>query len=424
MKTNKVTLNNRASNKRIAVVGGGVIGVCCSLFLQQQGFHVTIFDKHGLAEGCSKGNAGHFATEQVFPLADKALLKHLPRMMLDPLGPISIRLGYVLRILPWFMRFMGNMRSNKFFAHTEALKALNKVAIECYLPLIERAGIQHLFVKNGSLLTFESTDKKGVVDMYQAYLQQGINLQILNREQIVELEPNISSNVIWALYFKDVAHTSDPYLFVQGLAKLFLSQGGEFYQREVRSISHQDDGVRLLTQQEAFHFDKVVIAAGAWSKSLIAPLGYRLPLDTERGYHLMLKQPNSLFRPVASAERKFIMTPMLGGLRLAGTVEFAGLEAPLNQKRAYMLYPQAAEILDVVPEIATQDSCWMGCRPSLPDSLPVIGQAPFHQHIFFALGHHHLGLTQGAVTGQLVAQLVAGKATLMDVSPFCISRFS
>ena len=172
-------------------------------------------------------------------------------------------------------------------------------------------------------------------------------------------------------------------------------------------------------------FDKAVIAAGAWSKRLLTPLGYKLPLDTERGYHLMLQNHPTMSRPVASFERKMIMTPMAGGLRLAGTVEFAGLYAKSNMQRALMLGSHAENLLqDLHCGDVSEKQCWMGMRPSLPDSLPVIGQAPRHQHIYLALGHQHLGLTQAAITGNLIAQIIQQQPTSIDVAPFCISRFN
>lgn len=411
-------------NQEVAVIGGGIVGICTGLFLQQKGYQVTIMDRDGIAQGCSKGNAGHFATEQIFPFADVSLLTQLPKMLLDPSGPISIKFSYFAHALPWFLRFLMNMRRSKFSAHTNALKSLNEQAITSYLPLLKQAGIEHLMINKGSLLTFEKDNRQQVVDAFKAYEQHGIKLQILNRGQVRQIEPNISQTVCWALYFKDVAHTPDPNLFCQGLATLFLSQGGKFEQREVLSLRHRKHDVSVVAERYCETYKKVIIAAGAWSKNLIAPLGYRLPLDTERGYHLMLTKPNPIERPVASAERKFIMTPMLDGLRLAGTVEFAGLHAPANKNRAFMLYPQARKLLSTLPKLTSSDSSWMGCRPSMPDSLPVIGQAPNHRNLFFALGHHHLGLTQGAITGKLIAQLLSGVEPSIDLSPFCISRFN
>ena len=205
-----------------------------------------------------------------------------------------------------------------------------------------------------------------------------------------------------------------------------------FQQSAVTELTQAETGVTVLTDLGSLTVDHCVVACGAWSKELLKGLSYHLPIEAERGYSLSLpinEQESALLsRPVASAERRFIITPMANTLRLAGTVEYAGLKARPNYKRAEMLKANAAFILKTLPEQETEQKseqeAWMGCRPSLPDSLPVICQAPNHDKIFFALGHQHLGLTQGAITGKLIGQLVTKKKTEIDVSPFCISRFN
>jgi D-hydroxyproline dehydrogenase len=413
------------SEQTVGVVGAGIVGICCALYLQREGYKVELIDPKGIAQQCSKGNAGHFATEQVFPLADKSLLPQLPKMLLDPTGPFKIRPAYLLKALPWFCRFVLNMRLSKFTSHKTALKQLNGAALAAYQPLLEAAGMQDLLIKQGSLLTFESTKRQDVQRQYEAFKAEGIKLQWLDGEQTRALEPGLSKHVTSSFYFEDVAHSVDPEQFCQRLASHFLSQGGIFLEQEVVSLHPHVSGVNVLFQNQCRSYAKVVVATGAWSKTLLAPLSYKLPLDTERGYHLMLPNLGTLSRPVASAERKFIMTPMQSGLRLAGTVEFAGLDAPMDNRRADILLKQARHLLpDSDLNTDEPPKRWMGCRPSLPDSLPVLGQAPRHKHLYFAFGHQHLGLTQGAITGKLLAQQLAGKPTNIDLSPFCISRFN
>lgn len=423
--TPEQTKAQQNDNATICVVGAGIVGVCTALYLQKEGFKVTIMDGSGVAQGCSKGNAGHFATEQVFPLADKSVLFQLPKMLLDPIGPFSVRLSYLLKALPWFTRFLLNMRAKKVSQHTRALKSLNRLAMDAYKPLIEESNLSHFISKKGSLLTFESDNIHIVEKQYMMFKGQGINLELLNKQQLKQLEPNLSNNINYALHFKDVAHSCDPELLCRELHHHFLTSGGEFVKANVTEIQHDKTNILIHAGNQQLAYDKVVIATGAWSKSLLKPLGYYAPLEAERGYHLMLTRHNVITRPVASADRKFIITPMNKGLRLAGTVEFAGLNTKMNKKRAHALLPHAKKIL---PELA-QSQCketdmWMGCRPSLPDSLPVIGNAPKHQHIYFAFGHQHLGLTQGAITGKLIAEQLTNQTPSVDLAPFCISRFN
>ncbi|MBL4909225.1 MAG: FAD-binding oxidoreductase [Alteromonadaceae bacterium] len=428
-----------SKKKSIAVVGAGIVGINCALALQSQGFNVTLLDQQGIGEGCSKNNAGHFATEQVFPLADARLLWQLPKLLLDPLGAIALSPRYLPQALPWFIQFFNNMRSKYQQKNTLALKALNKNAISYYLPLLQQAKAEHLLTTQGSLLVFETTNLTVVKKSHQHYQQAGVAVKLLNSEQVHQLEPNLHKNINYALYFTEVAHTVSPYKLSLALAQLAQDKGMVFKQFTLKNITHTANKVLLNDGQQALTFDKLILATGAWSKKLCKQLGYNLPIEAERGYSLSLTTQNNdnnkssgnenialLSRPVASTERKFIITPMDNELRLSGTVEYAGLYAKANYKRATMLYKNAQFILDKLPtdkHIAKQDK-WMGCRPSLPDSLPVICQAPQQDNIFFALGHQHLGLTQGAITGKLISQLIMKQPTDIDIKAFCISRFN
>lgn len=422
------------------VIGAGIVGVCCAINLQKAGYQVTLIDRKGVAQGCSKGNAGHFATEQVFPLAQSGLLTQLPGMLFKSDGPVSIHLPYLPKALPWFARFLLNMLPRRYRHNTQALKSLNAQAIPAFERLLCDARLEHFLVKNGSLLTFENTKRAEIEKLLQDFRQQGVAVKLLLKDQAKSLEPGLSDKVSSALYFIDVAHTQDPEQLCTSLFSYFTALGGKFVKATIHALRNINNTAKtgVFEKQQSFQhqvevrtsdgylqFDQAIVAAGAWSKRLLSPLGYKVPLDTERGYHMMLDDYPQMSRPVASFERKMIMTPMNAGLRLAGTVEFAGLEANSNMKRAEILGIHGCELLqDLKINERADKKCWMGMRPSLPDSLPVIGQAPQHQNIFLAFGHQHLGLTQAAITGELVAQLLKGENTSIDISPFCISRFA
>jgi D-amino-acid dehydrogenase len=433
-------INNNNKGKKVAVLGAGIIGINCALELQSLGFQVSLIDKTGIGEGCSKRNAGHFATEQVFPLAETSLLWQLPKLLLDPLGPMALSPSYFPKALPWFFKFMTNMLISKRAKNTQALTAINKHAIEYYKPTLRAANAEHLLTSKGSLLVFESQNRKDAEKVFNRYKSAGIAVKLLDRAQTLLLEPNLSHCINYSLYFTGVAHTANPHELCHVLASQALKLGAQFVQAEVSQIISTKSGVKIeylpsksmskTSANKQQEFDQVVVATGAWSKPLLAQLGYKLPIEAERGYSLDLPySPQSqLTRPVASAERKFIITPMTHGLRLAGTVEFAGLTKMPEMKRANTLYKNAQYLLDDIPTFSEQsaepEQRWMGFRPSLPDSLPVIGQAPKHSNIFLALGHQHLGLTLGAITSKLIGQVMTGQKTDIDISPFTISRFN
>ncbi len=315
-------------NQSIAVIGAGIIGLSIGLKLQQQGYHVTIFDPNGVGNGCSKGNAGHIATEQVFPLATPALIPQLPKMLLSSTSPVSIR---------W----------------------------------------QDL--------------------------------------------PN-TVKVRFGVFFPETGHTINPYALCVELSNAFEKLGGSLVHEEVDSVSKNGD---VLVNTQRMSFDKIVVAAGVHSKALVRQLtGVNVPIQAERGYHLMMNDKReSLPFPISSADRKFIMTPMSEGLRLAGTVEYADVKSPPNMKRAEMLYQQGNAMFESGLNPLKQQEQWMGNRPSTIDSLPVIDQC-FNGKILLAFGHQHLGLTQAAITADLISELVADKPTSVNIAPFTLQRFA
>lgn len=421
------TQHLRHQHQHIAVIGGGIIGLSCALHLQQAGIRVTLLDGQGMGNGASAGNAGHFAVEQVFPLADKALLPQLPGMLIDPLGPFRIKAGYFPKALPWFLRFLWSMRSTAVTNNTKAIRALNEASLAAYGPLLNWAGASDLLIEQGSLLVYGSGALAEIEKDYQHYAGEGVAVKKLNEAQLKTLEPDLDDDIKGGLLFTQAAHTVDPQRLCHLLGNTFIEEGGEFIQANVTEV-HASPGQVLISHENGeMSADSLLLCAGAHSKPLASQLGYRVPLETERGYHLMLPGQYSLTRAVASKDRKFIMTPMEGGLRLAGTVEFGGLEAEPDNRRAEMLLVHAKAML---PELAnvelsqlSEEARWMGFRPSLPDSLPVMDRSKTHDNVYFAFGHQHLGLTWGGISGRLMSQLITHKPTDLDMTPYRIDRF-
>ena len=412
------------SSIQTVVVGAGIVGAAIAEQLSAEGRQVMLLDRDAPGNGCSGGNAGHFATDVVLPLANPETLLSIPKMLLDPLGPLALRWSYLPRMLPWLARFAWSALPANAKAGAEALRALNRQSIASYDRVLARTGLQHLMTKRGAITLYQTAKgqakHRSTVNVLRDY---GVNVDILSAPQLLDLEPALGADVSGGLYFSDTAHTVDPLGLVSALVQQFVQRGGFLVQANVTDLQLTADGrVKIDSSKGSYLADDVVIATGAWSKPLMTKLGYRVPLDTERGYHLMLPTPNvELTRPVTAFERSFVMTPMTGGLRLAGTVELAGLQAPENLQRAEVLFNHAQTLL---PGIRRGDaSSWMGCRPSLPDSLPVIGRSPRGEPIYFAFGHQHLGLTQAATTAEIIGDLLAGRDCAIDISPFRVDRF-
>jgi len=411
------------SDPDIIVVGAGIIGVACALQLARQGRQVLVVDPQEPGMGASYGNAGHLATEQVFPIADLSILKRLPGMLLDPMGPLRLDWKYLPHALPWFVRLLLNLRPANYQRTVAGIRALNEGSLGAWQRLLHSIGRAELLREDGSLLMFERADSREALNALQQRMQQQqVPAAFWSGDAIRGAVPQLSDNIQGGLFFPGTGHFLDPYHVVCELVRAARASGVQFLKRQVLDGRVDAQGISLSTDQEPLSARQVLIACGAHSAKLTAALtGKKVPLDTERGYHLML--PNEHHRlpfAVTSLERKFIMTPMTDGLRLAGTVEFAGLDRPANMERAWQLHRLSKGLFreDLSAEGATP---WMGFRPSLPDSLPVIDRV-CDGKVLLAFGHQHLGLTQAAVTAEWVGELARG-GQAPSLAPYRLDRF-
>ncbi|MGY2318038.1 FAD-dependent oxidoreductase [Pseudomonas sp. SDO5522_S412] len=411
----------------IAVVGAGIIGVACALQLARQGRRVVIIDQQEPGHGASFGNAGHLATEQVFPIADASILTRLPAMLMDPMGPLRLDWKYLPRALPWFTRLLLNLRPAPFQRTVAGIRALNEGSLGAWHRLLGSIERPHLMREDGSLLVFERAESRQAIDALQARMsQQEVPVDHWHASVVQDAAPQLSEGIQGGLFFPRTGHFLDPYGVVCELMEAAKASGVQFLKRQVVGGKLDEHSVSLRTDQGTVAARQVLIACGAHSASLTGALtGKKVPLDTERGYHLMLPHEHGrLPFAVTSLERKFIMTPMDGGLRLAGTVEFAGLDRPPNMERAWQLHRLSQGLFrrDLSAEDATP---WMGFRPSLPDSLPIIDKV-CEGKVLLAFGHQHLGLTQAAVTAELIARLASPAAAsngLPALEPYRLDRF-
>ncbi len=423
--------SSRARDAEVIVIGGGVIGAACAFRLAQAGREVLLLNADGPETAASYGNAGHIATEQLFPLASKEVLRNSWRYLLDAESPLRVRAGYLLPLLPWLARFVWAAREHAHVRGVAALMALQHSALADMTDLLGDAGIAHLLHRNGHLEVFE-TEAGGQAAQAQAnrLMAYGVESMHLSAEAVRAQVPVLNAGVQGAIQYLGSAHVDDPWAVCQGLRNALVHHGGQIRQgRAVRiDADRPQDATVVLEDGHQMRGTQVLICAGAWSKPLAASLGYHVPLDTERGYHISVNGMPSgqgagpgLLRPVASTERKVIMTSMSMGLRMTGTVEFGGLKLAPDPRRFQLLKRQLQALLPGIDTAGMRS--WMGFRPSLPDHLPVLGAAPRHKHVFFAFGHQHLGLTLAGVTAAVMAELMQTNTSPIDLKPYAVGRF-
>lgn len=415
------------------VIGAGLVGAACALRLAAGGRQLVLLDAQAPGQGASFGNAGHVATEQVFPLASPELIRASWRYLFAAESPLRLRIPYLLPLLPWMARFVWAARPQAFARGIAGLMALQQTALADLAELMRHAGIAHLLHADGYLRAWESDAGEQAAKSDAARLQPyGVETGEVGADFLRRAAPGLAHSVRGAVFYPGTAHVDDPLAVCQGFVDALLRAGGQVRQQRVLALRQgRGNGVVLdLDQGGSLRCRQVLVCAGAWSRPLAASLGYPVPLDTERGYHITVPwsgaagngvTPGAVMLPVASTERKVIMTPMTMGLRMTGTLEFGGLHLPPDVRRYALLRRQLQALL--APVESANATSWMGFRPSLPDHLPVLGRAPRHENVFFAFGHQHLGLTLCGVTARVMSELMLGGASSIDFSRYRVDRF-
>jgi len=410
----------------VLVIGAGIVGVAIALRLQQEGRKVLLVDRERVAAQASRVNAGALAFSDILPLASPGILRKAPKWLLDPLGPLAIRPGYLLRIAPWLFRFWRASRHDRVQASTAAQAALMDLsAIETPL-MLTGADAGHMLRSDGVLHLYESEAELSASQPgWQARADHGIAFTHLhNAQAISELQPGLSPTLVAATFVPGWKTVSDPLQVAEALARHFERLGGRIRRADVLALAPGADGVTVQLRDGLPQVARrVVVAAGAWSHRIARTIEDRIPLETERGYNTTL--PVGAFdlkRQLTFGGHGFVVTPLACGVRVGGAVEFAGLDAPPNFARAAMLLAKAKRFM---PGLRTEGgSEWMGFRPSLPDTLPAIGRATVDERVVYAFGHGHLGLTQAAATARLVADILSGRPPPLDLAPFRPQRFA
>jgi D-amino-acid dehydrogenase len=414
---------NEPIQPETVILGAGIVGVCCARYLQMAGMKVTLIDREEVGAGCSFGNAGVLCTYAAQPMSKPDLWRKLPGWIMDPLGPVSLKLGHLPSLWPWLKKFAIATLPQHQQRIGDAMFTLNNPSIELFRQLLAGSGHENLVVDSGYVF---ATRKAATLDInapeWRERARRGTPLSVLDANELRELEPAISPDFQRAIVQGGHGRVTNPGRLVKVIAEMVLADGGEFIQADVlQTAPRADGGAWLETDRGRIETNRLVICTGAWSGKLIRPFGVSVPLEGERGYHMEFRDPGiTVNNSVHDADRKFVVSSMEGGVRCAGTSEFNSLTAKPDWRRAQIMKTlgQAA-----FPGLNIEHgSEWMGRRPAVPDSVPVIGPAPGHEGVILAFGHGTYGLTGAPMTGRLVAGLATKERHNINLEPYRVDR--
>ncbi|TVR47384.1 MAG: FAD-binding oxidoreductase [Rhodobacteraceae bacterium] len=415
--------------RHVAVIGAGIVGVATAVWLQRHGHRVTLIDREGPAAGASFGNGGVLASSAVVPVTVPGIWARAPRMLLDPRQPLFLRWGYLPRLAPWLLRYLSRANDADVRRIAAALTGLIGTSLDDHQALAQGTEAESLVVPSEySYLYRDRAAYDADSYLWQIRRALGFHWDELEGTAARELDPALGPDVGFAVRLPGHGRISDPGAYVERLAAHVTAQGGQVLRAEVRDFTHEEGrltGLRLRGRdgrRDTLSCDTAVLAAGAWSGHLAAKLGVSLPMESERGYHIDLWEPSQQLRaPVMVAAGKFVAVPMEGRLRLAGVVEYGGVQAGASRAPFALLRRNLARTF---PDLRWREVTeWMGHRPVTADSLPLIGPAPGMHGVWLGLGHQHIGLTGGARTGQVLAQMISGQQVNLPLEPYAPHRF-
>lgn len=416
------------AGKHCAVIGAGIVGSSCAWQLRKEGFQVTLIDPELPGQSTSFGNAGCISPSAVIPFSYPGAIRQVPGWLMDKEGPLVIRFGHLPKAIPWLWKFWRAGSMERVEAIAQAQHDLMATVRADYDLILKETKSEWLSEQRGLIMLYDNEqDYQAERWSLDLRTRLGLEFKKLTGAELAEMEPAFAddphADQRVAVHDPAWSHLLDPGEVTRNIAEAGFAHGVEWRQERVANLEPRENGVRIsLASGETVEADNVVVAAGVWSNRLLKPLGYQVPLAAKRGYHTMVHNPSvGLKHPIMSVSRFFMLTPMRLGLRLAGTAEFAAIDAEPDYQRARILIDHARKYL---PGLEGESySEWMGQRPMMPDSKPVIGRLPDHNRVFFAFGHGHYGLTQGPTSGRIITDLVAGREPHVDLSPFAIDRF-
>ncbi len=408
----------------IIVIGAGIVGLSIALKLQGAGRAVTVIDRKGVAAEASKNNAGAFAFADIVPLATPGIMQRAPKWLLDPLGPLSIPPSYAFKIAPWMLRFWRASWRDRYQTSLVAqaqLMKLSQVALERQIKTVDG---EHMMRREGQLQLYEGASEfKASLPGWSLRSEHGVEFDLLESpDAIAEIQPGLATRFTHASYTPKWMNTCDPAHWTNHIAQSFIYSGGTIKIDEIKGLSQKQDWIELATAGNEMRAKQVVVATGAWSHHLAKTLGDKIPLETERGYNTTLPAGAFDLRThLTFGNHGFVVSKIADGIRVGGAVELGGLNLPPNYKRSEILLQKAVRFL---PKLKIEDGQqWMGFRPSMPDSLPVIDRSPKAHNVIYAFGHGHLGLTQAAGTAEIIASLVNKIKPAIPLDAFSADRF-
>ena len=410
--------------KKVTVIGAGIVGMAAACYLRRDGHDVTVVTQHPPGEYCSFGNAGMLNNAGCLPQAMPGVARKVPGYLTDPLGPLVVRWPYLFKAMPWLLRFLGNANPRQAERASIALYSLIRDTVPTYEELVRWAGATELVRRSGYLVAYDS--EKSFQDEALAWglrRDRGVQTELLDAAGIRARVPQLAPAYVRGVHVLDQGYVANPERLVKALAVRFQKDGGSILERKVLDIETGESGATALaTTVGKVPVETLVVCAGVHSGELTARLREPVPIEAERGYHVTYSDPGlQLPMPVHVSDAKVFVTPMEMGVRVAGQAEFSGIYAEPDYQRAKVLETHMKRMF---PQVRTVDSTrWMGRRPSMPDSLPVIGASVKHRNVYYAFGHGHLGLCGGAPTGRLVSDLVTGRPPAIDLTPFRVNRF-
>jgi D-hydroxyproline dehydrogenase len=344
-------------------------------------------------------------------------------MLFSSYGPLALKWNYIPKMLPWFLNYLKNCNKKSMLHTAKHMHQILSLSIDAYEEIFKEIDVTNFVEKKGIIYIWTNKNLKSRKIEIKVRDDLGIKQKHLSQKEVLELEPNLEPVFDSGVLYEDAMHARDPHGILKKIFELFINKGGKFINESIKSVKQTGDNqTTIYTEQKEYNFEKSVLASGAFSKKFTDQLGEKIPLDTERGYHVHFKGMEKLIsRPVIFLDRGFGMTPMNQGLRAVGTVELGGLENPPSKKRIDYIVKCSKELL---PQLGKHNDEWLGFRPTLPDFLPILGPSLKNKNIVYAFGHHHLGWTLGAITGKIVSRIVAEEKTNLDLSPYSSSRFN
>ena len=412
-----------SSCKSVGIIGAGIQGVCTGLQLLKKNIPTTIFDSQDPGSMASYGNAGHFSPYAVLQLNRPDVLFDVPKMLFGSSGPLALKWNYIPKMMPWIIHYLKHCNQKSMLHTAKYMHQILNLSLDAYDEIFQEFDISNLVEKKGIIYVWTNQNLKSRELEIKVRNDLGVKQKLLSKEEILDLEPNLNPVFDGGAYYDYAYHAKDPGKIVRKIFELFTKRGGKFIKENVQTVKQSSINETIIkTEKKDYKFEKSVIACGAFSKKLTDQLNEKIPLDTERGYHVHFKGMEKLLtRPVIFLDRGFGLTPMNQGLRAVGTVELGGLKNPISKKRIDYIVKCAKELL---PQLKDYEDEWLGFRPTLPDFLPVIGPSKNYKNIVYAFGHQHLGWTLGAITGKVVSGILANEKTNLDLSVYSSSRFS